>query len=749
MSSRNRPTSIMASGLFPLDVFESGLEGGWHQGEARLLAEIAKKGAAPSNLFLQRAAEKARTFEIRKGEKGVGLFATKDLHPGQIILIRWPMAVVPVSESDEERSLFIQKFSPRQDTAAAAGGGEGGGVARPQKRPRLLPQEGGTGDEGDYVEDEEGGREEEEDEDREREQLETEDEEEGNEEEDEKDRDDDDEDEDDGEQEEDEEGDEGEDEEVDEDEEDEEEEDEEGEDEEEEDEEAFLERVDVARLCLSLVSKISRRRALFPELSDAPFFEVLPSLQLLQPREETHTNPHSPPELPGEWSSHSPSLDALLETQLERAGAKSAEERRRFLWVVALNAMGTYPDGPEQLSYAHRARSGEGGTGSPGGEGVGLFDLPSFFNHSCEPNVNRYFLSLRRELPDPVGTSAADGPREPLAVFVASRPVRGGDELCISYAESEALCEDRRSRAEALQEGARGFSCICPACAREARESEGKPFPPTSYEALPEEIREALSLPSPPEDRIDLIEKLLAEADAAGTGEQKPGSAKRARAGSLKPLRVLASADHLELLQTRAELRGSLVERLAKRERKEDEDETPARLWAPREDREGGEGFDRGKLHAVALQCLEDWKACIAFVEGGKRGARKGPGFPPNDECLVVFRIQAARAAAAAFTSTANLGSAWRKEAKGGKGGLLGQCREHLRIARCVHQAAFGGGSTWFSFRYREEVARSASSMGKEGRDAFKCAFTEVINLANSKLKSTRYMMDQKYRDDS
>uniref|UniRef100_A0A0G4HPX9 SET domain-containing protein n=1 Tax=Chromera velia CCMP2878 TaxID=1169474 RepID=A0A0G4HPX9_9ALVE len=622
------------------------------------------------------------------GEKGIGLFASRDIQAGQIIMMRWPMSVVPVSETNKERAEFMEKFSPPAD------GGRGVGEGSEERSGVFLEaderkQEGKKSGIKDAEEDEQDTEEVEK-----------------------------------------------------------------GELEEEDEEETFLERVDVARLCLSLVSKIVKRRALFPELSNAPFLQVLPALQILQPRETEQewkrksSASETPPE---EFTCGSPSLDAHLERELERAGAQTKYEQQRFLWAVALNAMGTYPGGPEQLSHAEQV-----GDSAGEGEGVGLFDFPSLFNHSCQPNVNRYFMGLRRELSDKFGIrrgeedgEEADGPREPLAIFVACRDISAGEELCISYIESEVLCEDRTNRGEALQEGAKGFTCGCPACLREKEQlrliQRGKRIEvssPVSYEPLPDEIKEVLSLPSPPQDRIRLIDQLLAEVAQGDTDTQtRPRDSKQ-------PKRLLATADHLELLQTRAQLRALLLARASTRKK------TKGSQAAKRQgvDEEQSDN-DLQSARTLAHQYLQDWRDCISFIEGRASSSpnapppnRRGPGFPPNEESLVVFHLQASRGATALAslspdveTETFERASKKKKkkkddegapEKKGGKLEGLAECMEHLKSAKRLHARAFGGGPSWFLFRYKHELLATGAAIGGMGQSIFQLCFNQITGLS-------------------
>ena len=63
--------------------------------------------------------------------------------------------------------------------------------------------------------------------------------------------------------------------------------------------------------------------------------------------------------------------------------------------------------------------------------GTGLYYFPSYFNHSHKPNVARYSIG-------------------DVMFFVSNQDIKGGEELCISYIESEHLCENSDVRTNLL-----------------------------------------------------------------------------------------------------------------------------------------------------------------------------------------------------------------------------------------------------------------------------------------------------------
>jgi SET domain len=76
--------------------------------------------------------------------------------------------------------------------------------------------------------------------------------------------------------------------------------------------------------------------------------------------------------------------------------------------------------------------------------GSAMYPSASYFNHSCDPNVMK--VRLGREV-----------------IFVTSREVQSGEELCISYGHTEKEVEERRSKLLDWW----GFNCNCSRCERE------------------------------------------------------------------------------------------------------------------------------------------------------------------------------------------------------------------------------------------------------------------------------------------
>ena len=97
---------------------------------------------------------------------------------------------------------------------------------------------------------------------------------------------------------------------------------------------------------------------------------------------------------------------------------------KRLPFIIRYNAL-SVETCPELLSYP-----GSNGHASLGG--VGLYHLPSFFNHNSRPNVSRWAVG-------------------DVMWFVANQDIEEGTEVCISYVEHDVLCESAHRRTLMLQ----------------------------------------------------------------------------------------------------------------------------------------------------------------------------------------------------------------------------------------------------------------------------------------------------------
>lgn len=98
---------------------------------------------------------------------------------------------------------------------------------------------------------------------------------------------------------------------------------------------------------------------------------------------------------------------------------KSTEISKRVPLIIRYNVL-SLETCPEMLSHP-------GPTGHGSLSGVGLYFLPSFFNHDSRPNASRYAVG-------------------DIMWFVANQDIPAGNEVCISYLEHDILCENSYRR---------------------------------------------------------------------------------------------------------------------------------------------------------------------------------------------------------------------------------------------------------------------------------------------------------------
>eukprot|EP00522_Entomoneis_paludosa_P014035 CAMPEP_0172453762 /NCGR_PEP_ID=MMETSP1065-20121228/10943_1 /TAXON_ID=265537 /ORGANISM="Amphiprora paludosa, Strain CCMP125" /LENGTH=509 /DNA_ID=CAMNT_0013205969 /DNA_START=124 /DNA_END=1653 /DNA_ORIENTATION=- len=108
-----------------------------------------------------------------------------------------------------------------------------------------------------------------------------------------------------------------------------------------------------------------------------------------------------------------------LERQHEVLRPVVKEISKRLPLIIRYNIL-SMETCPELLSYP-------GAEGFSKLSGVGLYHLPSFFNHSKTPNVARFAIG-------------------DVMCFVANQDIPAGAEVCISYIEHDVLCESAYRR---------------------------------------------------------------------------------------------------------------------------------------------------------------------------------------------------------------------------------------------------------------------------------------------------------------
>ena len=102
------------------------------------------------------------------------------------------------------------------------------------------------------------------------------------------------------------------------------------------------------------------------------------------------------------------------------------EIRQRLPLIVRYNCL-SIETSPELFVYPDQTKGGHVSLSA-----TGLYYEPSYFNHSHHPNVSRWCIG-------------------DIMFFVLNQDVDAGMELCISYIESELLCEDAKTRSRLLE----------------------------------------------------------------------------------------------------------------------------------------------------------------------------------------------------------------------------------------------------------------------------------------------------------
>lgn len=145
--------------------------------------------------------------------------------------------------------------------------------------------------------------------------------------------------------------------------------------------------------------------------------------------------------------------------------------------IARLNGLGSYTNS-EQLCYTEHYKHLTGTV---------LCILASALNHSCTPNATRFAIG-------------------DVLVFRTNTLVAAGQELCISYIESEALSEHRALRQQSLD---RDFQCSCSKCSAEDGAEERPGSEEQQYFSMDPELQMELAA-MPPHQRVDICTSLLA-----------------------------------------------------------------------------------------------------------------------------------------------------------------------------------------------------------------------------------------------
>ena len=170
------------------------------------------------------------------------------------------------------------------------------------------------------------------------------------------------------------------------------------------------------------------------------------------------------------------------------------EIRQRLPFIIRYNCL-SVETAPELFVHPNQ----------PGGghltlSGTGLYYYPSYFNHSHKPNVTRYAIG-------------------DVQFFVTNQDVKSGDELCISYIESEHLCENPELRSNLLD---MDFKETSEEDDDDQKKNAGKPQKATAYPVVDVDMQDEL-MSMHPLERLDEIKGLLQEATSDDTSATMDG----------------------------------------------------------------------------------------------------------------------------------------------------------------------------------------------------------------------------------
>eukprot|EP00933_Yihiella_yeosuensis_P072671 TRINITY_DN81146_c0_g1_i1.p1 TRINITY_DN81146_c0_g1~~TRINITY_DN81146_c0_g1_i1.p1 ORF type:complete len:562 (+),score=128.18 TRINITY_DN81146_c0_g1_i1:50-1735(+) len=203
-------------------------------------------------------------------------------------------------------------------------------------------------------------------------------------------------------------------------------------------------------------------------------------------------------------------LEEAVEAAWSKVDGLSDAAAERLRAVVRLNSLGYYTNSEQLCHHSNFTAL----TGS------GLFALASGFNHSCEPSVARFSIG-------------------DITAFVTNRAIAAGDELCISYIESELLCAPTSLRRQSLN---RDFTCACQKCVREPPEKEESGQGERCFMRVDSQVQANLSL-LPSEERVEAVRQAL----QGNMGDDSAEEEEEENAEKAKSVTVLLGKDAQEL----------------------------------------------------------------------------------------------------------------------------------------------------------------------------------------------------------
>ncbi len=326
--------------------------------------------------------------------------------------------------------------------------------------------------------------------------------------------------------------------------------------------------------------------------------------------------------------------------------------------------------------------------------GIGLYHEPSFFNHSKQPNVNRWCVG------DVMG-------------FVSNQAIEAGSELCISYIEHDVLCEPSHRRNMMLSmdflDTDDGDDIGTSADTEhhsnggDGREGDGESAAtnvfkqPQSLSNGPEapvvdsDVQNELMAMEPLE-RLNAIEELLMQAkglklptDANGDSNENQllprdnGSYNFHGSGSTMDMTESLPSDNNDNINNNGVDNNNTLD-------------TPiATPWFQ------CDVHNLRLLKAITYDGLnlsqeayQEWNESIRFVQ---------TQLPPHDESLVVLQVQAALCAYHCHCKGED-----RPSSESHHGHMLAVAKEHAAQAKATHDILFGGGNRLLRRRYNNEL---------------------------------------------
>ena len=328
--------------------------------------------------------------------------------------------------------------------------------------------------------------------------------------------------------------------------------------------------------------------------------------------------------------------------------------------------------------------------------GIGLYHEPSFFNHSKEPNVNRWCVG------DVMG-------------FVSNQAIQAGSELCISYIEHDVLCEPSNRRNMMLSmdffdtddgdDNGTSVDTEHLSTGGDGRESAGESATTNASKQQPQTLSRGPEAPvvdsdvqnelmaMAPLERLNAIEELLLQAK----GLKLPTDANGDSAENQLPSRDNGSYN-FQGSESTMDMTESLPsennDNIINNNGVDNNNSLETPITTP---------WFQCDVHNLRLlkaitydglnrsqEAYQEWNESIRFVQ---------TQLPPHDESLVVLHVQAALCAYHCHCKEDQPTSDNHHV-----GHMLLVAKEHAAQATITHDILFGGGNQLLRRRYKNEL---------------------------------------------